>query len=206
MKAAQDTCPNCGARLQVGAVETLVQCEYCGTASRVQRRTRFLERALPPPASGPRPIAVQKHNPAVLIVVLGGVIGTLAVGALVASLGVRSPPRVGRGLASGAGRGGGQAQLGGQRSARRRHRRGWHAGPHRSRASRPPGRSDHARRGRRRDGDPVDVVARRCRIRAGDQRWQLPPGGGDRDWRDAVEVPLTALPPAGTRRGEERCV
>jgi len=63
VRAILVTCPHCGARLQVENVE-VVTCEYCGTSSRVQRRTRILERVMPPPAHGPTPIAVQHVNPA----------------------------------------------------------------------------------------------------------------------------------------------
>jgi len=93
MKAVQVTCPNCGAGLEVGEVELAVRCAYCGTASRVQRRSRFLERALPPPADGPAPIAVQKHNLAVVIVVAAAVVGSLVTGALVVSAGSKAPTR-----------------------------------------------------------------------------------------------------------------
>ncbi len=54
MKAIQVTCPNCGAKLKVDEASSLVTCEYCGTASTIQRRTRILERVVPP-ASTERP-------------------------------------------------------------------------------------------------------------------------------------------------------
>lgn len=62
MKAILVTCPHCGARLQIADAAASVDCSYCGTSSRVQRRTQFFERALPPPASGPAPVAVQRHT------------------------------------------------------------------------------------------------------------------------------------------------
>jgi len=102
MKAVQVTCPNCGARLRVGEVEPVVQCDYCGTASRVQRRTRFLERALPPPADGPAPIAVQQHNPAVVFVLIGAVAGTLVMGGIVASVVARAPSNASRPISAAA--------------------------------------------------------------------------------------------------------
>ena len=70
MKAILVTCPHCGGRVQVVGASEEVRCEYCGTSSRVQRRTRVFERVLPPPAVGPKSIAVQRHNPKVLLGVI----------------------------------------------------------------------------------------------------------------------------------------
>lgn len=48
-------CPGCGASLELGAEQTLVTCEYCGTDSKVFRRLRRLEPELPltPPPKPP---------------------------------------------------------------------------------------------------------------------------------------------------------
>lgn len=84
MKAILVTCPHCGARLQVGDTLDAVTCDYCGTAARVQRRTTVLERVLPPPATGPAPIAVQQHNVRWLgfLIVLGAVGPLVGAGAV----------------------------------------------------------------------------------------------------------------------------
>jgi hypothetical protein len=54
--ATQVKCPECGARLDIHDDAPVTKCAYCGTESRVQRRTQFLEmpKKLPPPA---------KHEP-----------------------------------------------------------------------------------------------------------------------------------------------
>lgn len=73
MKAIIVTCPHCGARLEVAGTLIDVRCEYCGTASRIQKRTRVLERVLPPPPltdAAPREIAVQRRS-ALLPVIVG---------------------------------------------------------------------------------------------------------------------------------------
>ncbi len=73
MKAVLVTCPHCGARLKSSEASDSVTCEYCGTASRIQRRTRVLERVMPPPPSVPgRPlaIAVQRRSPFAVVIPL----------------------------------------------------------------------------------------------------------------------------------------
>lgn len=62
VKAIVVTCPHCGARLQVKGDSRDVKCEYCETHARVQRRTQFFERTLPPPQDGPKAVALQKHT------------------------------------------------------------------------------------------------------------------------------------------------
>jgi outer membrane protein assembly factor BamB len=83
VRAISVTCPQCGAILRVGASSDHVTCEYCGTPAVVQRRSRVLERPIPPVrAAGthvPR-IAVQKHT--------GGWIAALIVGTIVVVFGV----------------------------------------------------------------------------------------------------------------------
>ena len=75
MKAIAVTCPHCGARLKAGDTQVQVVCEYCGTAARLQRRTRVLERVIPPPEAPnlPRQIAVQRRTYALPII--GSLIG-----------------------------------------------------------------------------------------------------------------------------------
>lgn len=55
-------CPECGANSD--AIGDVLKCTYCGTTSRVQRRTQFgLKVPLPPrPPEAPQPIAVQVNN------------------------------------------------------------------------------------------------------------------------------------------------
>ena len=66
MRAISMKCPNCGARLETNETAHTVSCKYCGTQSRVQHRTRILERKieLPPPRPAQRrmPVAKQKHG------------------------------------------------------------------------------------------------------------------------------------------------
>lgn len=76
MKAIQVTCPNCGAQLRVNEASATASCEYCGTVSAIQRRTRIFERVMPPQIS-PEQLrqqalryAVQKHSRGWIIGVL----------------------------------------------------------------------------------------------------------------------------------------
>lgn len=62
MKAIVVTCPHCGARLEVQGDSREVKCAYCETHARVQRRTQFFERTLPPPQDGPKAVARQNHT------------------------------------------------------------------------------------------------------------------------------------------------
>jgi len=64
MRAIVVTCPQCGARLRTDGTLVQVVCEYCGTASRLQRRTAVLERVMPPPAAPnlPQPVALQRRT------------------------------------------------------------------------------------------------------------------------------------------------
>ena len=72
MKAIAVTCPHCGARVQVTGDPDTVRCEYCGTTSVIQRRTRVLERVLPPPPNQQRmPVAVQRRGSMTAISLLG---------------------------------------------------------------------------------------------------------------------------------------
>lgn len=66
MRAIIVRCPNCGASLTVDDGATSVACQYCGTSSRIQTRSRVLQvpRRLPPE---PGPVARQPFNRAVLI-------------------------------------------------------------------------------------------------------------------------------------------
>lgn len=59
-------CPNCGAGLEAAEAAHTIVCKYCNTQSRIQHRTRFLERKVemppPPPAQRRMPVAQQKHG------------------------------------------------------------------------------------------------------------------------------------------------
>jgi outer membrane protein assembly factor BamB len=85
-------CPECGARLEVAGDAASATCAYCGTVSRVQRRTQVLQlpvRLPPAAAHEPRHVAKQVRNGTgklvLAIIVLAGVGVPLAViGALVA--------------------------------------------------------------------------------------------------------------------------
>lgn len=80
MKAIVVSCPHCGARLQVKGDSKDVKCEYCETHARVQRRTQFFERTLPPPPDGPRAVAIQKHTKVfVWVIVLTTVLPALLI-------------------------------------------------------------------------------------------------------------------------------
>lgn len=57
-------CPNCGAGLSAGEAAAQVTCAYCGTVSRVQRRTAYFERPVKlKPDPQKLPVAVQRHSP-----------------------------------------------------------------------------------------------------------------------------------------------
>ena len=66
MKAIRVTCPNCNATLRVAETAATVTCEYCGTPSAIQRRTRILERVVGPtvPLQNNMPRAIQRHTKA----------------------------------------------------------------------------------------------------------------------------------------------
>jgi DNA-directed RNA polymerase subunit RPC12/RpoP len=66
MRAISIKCPNCNASLEAGESAHKVRCNYCGTESRIQHRTRFLERKIelpkPKPAERKMPVAKQRHG------------------------------------------------------------------------------------------------------------------------------------------------
>ena len=72
LEATRVKCPECGAT--TNATGDVLKCEYCGAASRVQRRTQVfdLPKRMPPPAPNyPKPIATQVRTrrwPVVLLV------------------------------------------------------------------------------------------------------------------------------------------
>jgi outer membrane protein assembly factor BamB len=72
MRAIQVKCPQCGAVLNVDDAATSLTCQYCGTASRVQPRSRILQvpRPLPPDVGEARPVARQPVNRTAAIVPL----------------------------------------------------------------------------------------------------------------------------------------
>ncbi len=86
-------CPNCGAAVnQPGSV---VQCSFCGTQVRVQRRTGFFERAEPPPTAHigheQQHFAIQPHSIRwrALFIVMPIFIG-LAVGGIVVATKIKA--------------------------------------------------------------------------------------------------------------------
>jgi len=95
VRAIQVTCPHCGARLGAGTAE-VVTCEYCGTESRVQRRTGVLERVMPPPAATNLPvqIAVQTRSTFTLMIILVSVIVPIVITTIVIFSVVRETRRV----------------------------------------------------------------------------------------------------------------
>jgi outer membrane protein assembly factor BamB/DNA-directed RNA polymerase subunit RPC12/RpoP len=81
VKAILVTCPHCGARVQVTGTSDTVRCEYCGTVALVQRRTRVLERVLPPPPrppdKKPMPVAVQRRTGMSFVALFGALLPML---------------------------------------------------------------------------------------------------------------------------------
>src|SRR4029079_6076809 len=59
MEAIQIRCPHCGATIDASGEADNVTCAYCGTPSRVQRRSRVLEIPMRVPRSGPPAVARQ---------------------------------------------------------------------------------------------------------------------------------------------------
>lgn len=90
MKAIRVTCPQCGATLRIAEAADTTTCEYCGTVSNVLRRTKMLERIVPPAAASPMPRAVQRHSRAWLGVVLGCMIVPFAIAGVCVATSVRS--------------------------------------------------------------------------------------------------------------------
>lgn len=91
MKAIRVTCPNCGATLRVPEGATTIHCEYCGTPSAVQRRTRILERVVMPPSTLPTgmPRAVQRHSRWWLVFALVTVLAPIIVTGVVVATTIR---------------------------------------------------------------------------------------------------------------------
>ena len=66
MKGVSIKCPNCAARLSVKSDQDDATCTYCGTAVVVRRRSKILERPLPPPKTAPvgRPVVTARRSSA----------------------------------------------------------------------------------------------------------------------------------------------
>ena len=64
MKGVSIKCPNCAAQLGVKADQDDATCTYCGTAVVVRRRSKILERPLPPPVTAPagRPVVTAQRS------------------------------------------------------------------------------------------------------------------------------------------------
>ncbi|MEO6776521.1 MAG: PQQ-binding-like beta-propeller repeat protein [Kofleriaceae bacterium] len=61
-EATQVKCPECGARLDIAGDAPIVACSYCGTQSRVQRRTPILEIRKPLPKALPHePVRIARE-------------------------------------------------------------------------------------------------------------------------------------------------
>ncbi len=77
MQAIQIRCPNCDAILDVAGDAESVDCRYCGTSSRVQRRSRVFQIPMPmrtPSAARPdvpQLVARQVRTPIILMAVIG---------------------------------------------------------------------------------------------------------------------------------------
>ncbi len=86
-------CPNCGASLDVDDHATSVTCQYCGTSSRVQPRSRIFQvpRPLPPETGAPRPVARQQVNRSLVLLPL---VMTVGIGGLVAFTTMRAIKQV----------------------------------------------------------------------------------------------------------------
>jgi outer membrane protein assembly factor BamB len=78
MQAIQIRCPNCGAILAADGDADSVSCSYCGTASRVQRRSRVFQIPMRVAASGPPLVARQVGSRVVMIFVISIVALVLA--------------------------------------------------------------------------------------------------------------------------------
>ena len=80
MRLMEVRCPKCGATVPVKEGATTASCEYCGTQSVVSRRTRFLERKLPPQVqqAAQMPVAVQRHTTKWVMIVAVVIPGVLA--------------------------------------------------------------------------------------------------------------------------------
>jgi len=61
-QATAVTCPECGARLEVPGDAPSATCSYCGTVSRVQRRTQFFQIPVRlPPATSHEPVRIARQ-------------------------------------------------------------------------------------------------------------------------------------------------
>jgi len=75
MRAISMKCPNCGAGLQAQEAAHTISCNYCGTTSRIQHRTRYLKRKVEMP---PPPLAAQRMPVARQVRGLGWIVSMTA--------------------------------------------------------------------------------------------------------------------------------
>src|SRR5687768_471552 len=71
MKGVSIKCPNCGARVSVKAGDDDATCTYCSTTVQVRRRSKILERPLPPPKPVEGRRVVTQKRSALPVIVIG---------------------------------------------------------------------------------------------------------------------------------------
>ena len=83
MQLVSARCPNCGANVRVPDDAESVTCSYCGTQSRLQRRSRILQIPQPlPPQPSLLPIARQRISRAAILIPLGLTAAAAGIGVL----------------------------------------------------------------------------------------------------------------------------
>ena len=97
MRLVKLTCPQCAAVVDANEAGETARCGYCGTVSRVQRRTGILQRPMPlgqAPADVARlPVATQAYSRRFKLSLLAVPLGIGVVGALIAVRRFRWDPR-----------------------------------------------------------------------------------------------------------------
>jgi hypothetical protein len=100
VRAISVKCPQCAASLDVTETARTAQCAYCGTTSRIQARTRFLERPIAPLVLAPEearlPVARQPHSGRWIasLVLVPVILGAIAIPAFLAVQGKLSGKRL----------------------------------------------------------------------------------------------------------------